>query len=584
MMNAIAEQLDYAIDRRYERWREAELPFYLRKELGELGAGDLTDRFYKHLHLGPEGVREKVGAGTNRMNIYTVRRIALALAGEIRSGGEEAKQRGVAIAFDSRILSRVFAEQAALVLAKNRVKVYLFEQARPTPELSFAVRFLHAAAGLMITAGHYPYDYNGVKLFSSDGAVMTPEYNQPVARRMEGIEEEVAIPLMDAEEAVRQRLLVLIGTEVDKAYHSKLADIIVRPTAFRAGRTRLRVIYTPLHGGGGQTPLALLKQMGYRDVESVPEQLQPDPLFPTIDEPDPTNPDCYRQALLLAERKQTDLIMATDPESQQLGAMARDKSGECRLLSANQLGSLLLEYLCTQKRANEPVCPAAFYKSLLTTELSSAIARRYGLHIVETPPGFRHIAARIAEEEQLGARTFFFAFDETGGCLPQAFVRDKDAMQTLLLTTEMAAFYKSRGLTLWDQLYKLYEAYGFYLEDHVSLSFPGLEGSQRLRNVMRKLRGEVPEKLSSLRIRSIYDSEEHGVKALDFSKEAANQELGANVIKYVFEDGAWCALQPTGAGTSLRLYYGARERSEVRCRRRLAAIRTALLYDMETIL
>lgn len=215
----------------------------------------MTDRFYKHLHLGPEGVREKVGAGTNRMNIYTVRRIALALAGEIRSGGEEAKQRGVAIAFDSRILSRVFAEQAALVLAKNRVKVYLFEQARPTPELSFAVRFLHAAAGLMITAGHYPYDYNGVKLFSSDGAVMAPEYNQLVARRMEGIEEEVSIPLMDAEEAVRQGLLVLVGTEVDKAYHHKLVGIIVRPTAFRAGRTRLRVIYTPLHGSGGRRRL-----------------------------------------------------------------------------------------------------------------------------------------------------------------------------------------------------------------------------------------------------------------------------------------------------------------------------------------
>ncbi|XEC96243.1 phospho-sugar mutase [Paenibacillus tarimensis] len=594
-MYAIAEQLDHAIQLRYNRWkRAAELPSYLRKELEELKAGEITDRFYKHLDFGTDGIREKVGVGTNRMNIFTVRRIAMALAEELKASGFSAGQRGVAIAFDNRLLSRAFAEQAAFVLSRNDIKVYLFEQAIPTPELSFAIRLLHAAAGIMITAGSHPYNYNGCKLFTDTGSVMPLESTKRLSRRLLAMEDEVGIDIMDGQDAVHMGRLVMIGKEVAEAYQRSLESIVSDEREHKLIASNLHAVFTPLHGISGETMATLFRRTGYKNVHMVEEQFAPDPLFPTLSCPDPQDPGSIAHALRAATRHDADIVMAADPESQELGVSVKCNKGKYRQLTPNQLGSLLLDYRCEQRKArceqrkaylNEQQQPGIFIKSVLTTELSAAIAVKHGLKVMNALPGFSNIAARITEQEQQGEQPFFFAFDESGGYLPSDFVRDKDALQAALLTAEMAAYYKAKNQTLWDRLQKLYQIYGFYLEDQISLTFTGIEGWQRVRNVMERLHAESPKLFGSLVVRRIFDYRAGKIRWMRKGRnQSATGQPKANIIKYLFDEGSWCAVRPSGSEPVLKLYYGCKDATEEGCKRKLARIRSALLYYVESII
>ncbi|MBJ6359795.1 phospho-sugar mutase [Paenibacillus sp. GCM10012307] len=589
-MNAIAEQLDHAIQIRYKRWKRARLPAYLRKELGELKAGEITDRFYKQLEFGTDGLREKIGAGTNRMNIFTVRRLAQALADEIREGGFAQAQRGVVIAFDNRVLSREFAEQAARVLAHNEIKVHLFSEARPTPELSFAIRWLHAAAGIMIAAGCSPYQYSGFRIFTEDGSVMQAEQAGKLSHRLDILEDDVGIPVMDSDEAVRMGRLIEVGSEVDEAYYGQVLEVFQPAHLKKKYISNLRIVYTPLHGSSGAVISRLLKTVGCKEVYCVNEQANPDPLFLTLKNPDPKEKDVYRHALIQADACDAELVLAVDPESQELGVLVRSGEGEYEQLTPHQLGSLLLDYigmrrkLLKQRDIRHKQGEGIFYTTILTTNLSREIARKYGMAIEQTLPGFNYIAMRIAEQEHLGESSYLFAYDENGGFLPEVFVRDKDALQTLMLTVEMAAYYKGKKLSIWSQLNRLYRTFGYHLEDEIHMSYKGLEGWQRVRNTMARLRGEFPRQIGLLQVKQLTDYREGKEREAGRDGVFQTDLPRADMIRYVFDDGAWCVIRLSSASPTLKLFFGCRSETKESCQSRMSEIRSAMLYYLETIL
>ncbi len=528
--------------------------------------------------------------GTNRMNIFTVRRLAQALADEIREGGFAQAQRGVAIAFDNRVLSREFAEQAALVLAQNEIKVYLFSQARPTPELSFAVRWLHAAAGIMIAAGRSPYQYNGCKIFVEDGSVIQADRATRLSHRLAMLEDDVGIATMDPDEAVRMGRLVEVGNEVDEAYHRQVLSVF-QPTHLKKKYiSNLRIVYTPLHGSSGDTISKLLKAAGCKEVHSVDEQINPDPLFLTLKNPDPKEREVYRHALAQAADSDAELVLAVDPESQELGVLVRSGEGEYEQLTPHQLGSLLLDYvgmrrkLLEQRGIGVKQGEGIFYTTILTTDLSREIAKKYGMAIEQTLPGFNNIALRIEEQEQLGERSFLFAYDENGGFLPEVFVRDKDALQTLMLTVEMAAYYKGKKLSLWNQLHRLYKAFGYHLEDEIQMTFKGLEGWQRVRNTMARLRSEFPRQIGLLQIKQLTDYREGKVRQAGRDLVRPTQLPRADMIRYRFDDGAWCVIRLSSVAPTLKLFFGCQANTQESCKSRMAEIRSAILFYVESIL
>ncbi|MFS0725646.1 hypothetical protein [Paenibacillus sp. 1P07SE] len=836
-MNAIAAQLDHQIQIRYRRWLHADLPGYLRKELSELKAGEMTDRFYRHLVIGTEGIRERVGVGSNRVNIYTIRRIARALADELSAGGERLRRRGVVIGFDGRLSSRGFAQQAAQVLAHCGIRAYLLEQSRPTPQLSYAVRWLEAAAGIVITAGHYPREYNGCKLYGEDGSPLTQEASAALASRLDTLEDELGIPLMNQQDALEKELLVLVGKELDQAYQRNLAASVPLAKISKNKAAAVRIVVTALHGTGGEALRRMLARAKYTDVTEVVEQAGPDPFFSAVPHPDPSRPEALEPAIRLARSVQADVVLAMDPEAQRLTLTIRESGGGYRTLQPDETGALLLEYVCMQlKRLDKSAATGSIYTSVLTGGLADSIAKRYGMELSRTLPGFRHIASAMASREALelqlavqpwpgsaasrraelpiagepvlheapassgqrrlapqpqpgavvralrqqvlpagpapgapgqagrlpiaapsaaaergsgqaaalggarlgrmaGARAeqtaapasgrsasaapsaesatppaqpapapsssgplgpagapasapasagwassapavpspglaavapasvpvsvaadaepatppaqpapaassggplgpagapasapasaglassapvapspgraaaaparvpvpaaagaepapaapppFRFAYDENGGYLPADFVRDKDALQTAMLIAEMTAYYKGKKLTLANRLQQIYEQYGHHLEDQVSLAYKGLEGWQRIRNAMEKLRAEPPLSLGALQVSAVCD---YGTGEIRHRQSGRVEPTGlpaGEIIKYQLEGGAWCAVRASSAEPVLTLYYGCRAETAAASRRLAAAIRSSLLVAIESIL
>jgi phosphoglucomutase len=562
----------------YEKWLQYPgHPPEMRAELEAMRdkPEEITDSFYRDLEFGTGGLRGILGPGTNRMNIYTVRRASLGLARHIARQGEEAKRRGVVVGYDCRRMSQAFAAEVARVMAAAGVRAYVFEHLCPTPELSFAVRRLGTAAGVMITASHNPPEYNGYKVYNADGGQILPDEAEQVMAEINAIHDLFSIPLVELEEAQRKGLLTWVGAEVDKAYVEAVVKAVQDASVTPDARKQLRIVYTPLHGTGNRPVREALAAAGYSHVQVVASQEQPDGEFPTVKSPNPEEPEALSKAIEEARAAGADLVMGTDPDADRVGIAVRDRNGEFRLLTGNQVGGLLVDFLLGQRRGRgELPDNGVVFKTIVTSELGAAAARAYGMAVEDTLTGFKYIGDRIRHYEQTREKTFLFGYEESYGYLVAPIVRDKDAVQTCLLIAEMAAFHRLHGRTLLDALEDLYERVGYFQERLVSVTLPGADGLERIRRVMRRLREDgLPA--SDLGLKAVEDYDSSQRRRLDAGKESVEALTlpRADVFKYLFEGGSWLAVRPSGTEPKLKLYLGAQGATQEECEQKIAELR-----------
>ena len=528
-----------------------------RQELRAIEGDDkeIQERFYADLEFGTGGLRGVLGAGTNRMNKYVVRRATQGLANYIRKMGREAM--GVVIAHDSRRMSEEFAEEAALTLAANGIKAYVFDSLRPTPELSFAVRYYSCTAGINITASHNPPEYNGYKAYWADGAQCTPPHDAGIMAEVKAqrIDE---CRVVEKAEAVRRGLYQVINQEVDTAYMEELKKQIRRQDCIDAVGKDIVVVYTPLHGTGNIPVRRILADIGFPNVYVVPEQELPDGNFPTVSYPNPEAAEAFELALALAKEKDADLVLATDPDADRLGVYVKDsESGEYKCLTGNMSGCLLADYEISQWEEKKGLPQdGVLVSTIVSTNLAGAIAKKYGVKLVETLTGFKYIGEQIRKMEEAGAGTFLFGFEESYGCLVGTHARDKDAIVASMALCEAAAYYRTQGMTLWDAMMAIYRELGFYKDASFSLTMKGMDGLEKIRRIMSLLRIEEPEKLGGWKVLAIRDY------SLGIVKNRENCEVlpaglpNSNVLYYELEDDAWCCVRPSGTEPKIKLYYG----------------------------
>ncbi|HET7521974.1 MAG TPA: phospho-sugar mutase [Bacillales bacterium] len=516
----------------------------------------LEDSFYQGLSFGTGGMRGEIGPGTNRMNRYTVRKASEGLARYIETHGEEAKLRGVAIAYDSRHRSSEFAREAALTLGHHGVRAYLFDGLRPTPELSFAVRHLKAFAGIVITASHNPPEYNGYKVYGEDGGQLPPAAADEVIAKVNEVEDELTVEVGNEAELKASGLLVMIGEKVDLAYNEKLQTISVNPDVIREMAEQLRIVYTPLHGTGHQPVRHGLAALGFANVTVVPEQAQPDPEFSTVSSPNPEEHAAFQFAIRYGKRENADILLATDPDADRAGVAVKNESGEYIVLTGNQTGALLLDYLLSQK-GKRGVIPGngVVLKTIVTSELGRRIAEDHGVATVDTLTGFKFIGEKIQQYHESGDYTFVFGYEESYGYLIGDFVRDKDAVQACLLAAEAAAYYKSQGKTLYDGLLELYRKYGWHQESLKSFTLKGKEGAGKIAEIMARFREHPPSQIAGQTIAAVEDYALGQRKHLDGTVEPLFFPR-SNVLKYLFSDGSWFCLRPSGTEPKMKCYFG----------------------------
>lgn len=547
----------------YEKWLQfSGLDLELREQLEAAeDMEELEDSFYKHLEFGTGGMRGIIGPGTNRMNQYSVRKAAAGLASYIVENGAEAKARGVVIAYDSRHKSAEFAMEAAKTLGYQGIQVYLFESLRTTPELSFAVRYLHAYAGIVITASHNPAAYNGFKVYGKDGAQFASSDADVIVANVDAIENELTIPVSEEAALKASGLLSVIGATVDDAYHKQLEKIVVNQTAISQVADDFNIVYTPLHGTGNVPVLRGLGDIGFKHVEIVEEQALPDGDFPTVEFPNPEEAAAFALAMAYGKKSGADLLLATDPDADRVGVAV--KTGEdYTLLTGNQIGALLLHYLITQK-AEQGVLPqnAAVLKTIVTSELGKDIARAHGITTIDTLTGFKYISEKIQAFEATGNHTFLFGYEESYGYLIGDFVRDKDAVQTCLLIAEAAAYYHTKDKTLYDALQDIFATYGYYKEGLASLTLEGKAGVEKITAMLEALREDPPVEFAKKRIvvREDYASGERVLVDEDRTETITLPK--ANVLKYKLSDGAWVCARPSGTEPKIKFYFGVKEAS-----------------------
>lgn len=553
----------------YQRWLEhADLDPRLKRELQSItGEADIEDRFYRHLEFGTGGLRGVIGAGTNRMNIYTVRRATEGLARYLLKNVPDAKSKGVVIAYDSRRMSPEFAAETAGVLANNGILAYLFEELRPTPVLSFAVRYLQAAAGIVITASHNPPEYNGYKVYGADGGQIPPSVADRILAEINGIENELLVPSLSREDGAAKGLIRLIGEEIDREYTRRLLTLSLQPETVRQVADDFRIVFTPLHGTGNKPVRRVLEEMGFTRVYVVPEQEFPDSDFSTVAFPNPEDRQAFELAIKLAQRVDADIIIGTDPDADRMGVVAKNGSGGYVALNGNQTGALLLQYLLEQRKAAGTL-PAngVVLKTIVTSELGRAIAAAYNMATVDTLTGFKFIGEKIEEYARSGQYTFLFGYEESYGYLIGDFVRDKDAVQAAMMCCEMAAFYKSKGLTLHDALRQIHRTYGYYLEDLASFTFKGKQGLEKINRMMDDLRSHPLSSVGSLRVSKLNDYLV-GIGGLP----------KANVLKYILEDGSWVAIRPSGTEPKIKFYFSAVDKSREAAAAKLDRLKSFVL-------
>lgn len=545
----------------YEKWKNfKEMDAKVKGDLQAIKSEEeLEDSFYKNLEFGTAGMRGLLGAGTNRMNIYTVRKAALGLGRYVVENGEEARLRGVVIAYDSRHMSPEFALETARTIGALGVKVYLFESLRTTPELSFAVRYLHAYAGVVITASHNPSAYNGFKVYGEDGAQIASEAAETIVAHVDAIEDELTIEVADVDYLKEDDMLVYLGEQIDHAYITKLQGLIVNPDVIEVMADELRIVYTPLHGTGNRPVQEALKQAGFFHVKVVKEQEKADGNFPTVEYPNPEEASAFKLAMDYGKAYEADLLMATDPDADRVG-IAVPKADGYTLLTGNQIGALLLHYLITEKEKQGMLKDnAVLLKTIVTSELGRDIAAAHGLQTIDTLTGFKYIAEKIKEFEETGEHSFLFGYEESYGYLVGDFVRDKDAVQTCLLIAEVAAFYKEQDMTLYDGLQAIFKEYGYYTEHLESLTLEGKSGSERIDKIMNDFRENPPASLADLKVtvREDYMTSERIMSEREEKETIALPT--SNVLKYTLENGAWVCIRRLETEPKVEFYYGVKE-------------------------
>ena len=552
------------------KWEKFEgLEDYLKTQLKNFSEKEKEEAFYAPLEFGTAGMRGIVGPGINRMNIYTVRQATEGLARLIETYGEEAKKRGVAIAHDSRHFSPEFALESAKVLVKHGIKAYVFEDLRPTPELSYAVRHLHTFAGIMITASHNPAAYNGYKVYGEDGGQMPPKDADALTEFVRQVENPLAVDVVTKEELEQSALFEWIGEAVDAAYLEEIKSVSVNPSLLSDTKD-LSVVYTPLHGTGLMLTKRALDQAGFTGLQVVSEQAVPDGDFTTVKSPNPEEAGAFEYAIRLGEETKADVLLATDPDADRMGAAVRQPDGTYQVITGNQIAAILLDYLLfAHQKAGTLPANAAAVKSIVSSELPTVIAEHYGAKMVNVLTGFKFIAEQIKNYEETNAHTFMFGFEESYGYLVQPFVRDKDAIQAVLLLTEVAAHFKSEGKTLYDGLQALYEKYGYFLEKTISVTVQGLEGPAKIKALLDGLRKEVPSNFGSIKVALAQDfSVNQQVDA-----QGVVSEIGlptSNVLKYILEDGSWIAVRPSGTEPKIKFYMGVKATTQEEAEEKLA--------------
>ncbi len=545
----------------YENWLACKtLDDQTRRELEAITADpkEIEERFYAELEFGTAGLRGVIGAGTNRMNIYVVQRATQGISDYINAL-PGAAQKGVVIAYDSRLKSDEFALSAALVFCANGIKTYLFSTLHSVPQLSFAVRHLGCTAGIVITASHNPPQYNGYKVYWEEGGQICVEMAAEITRRIRAVGEFCTLP-MDKQAAIDAGLLQMIGEEVDEAYFKALKSLLIAPEVLKTAH--LSVIYTPLHGTGNVPVRRILTDLGVH-VSVVPEQEKPDPLFPTVKAPNPENAEAFSLAEKLADEKGADVIFATDPDADRLGVAVRDKSGKFVILTGNQIGCLLEYYVLSRKKALGTLPPDSFVvKSIVSTNMANAIAKSFGVEMVEVLTGFRFIGEKITEREKNGTGTFQFGFEESYGYLVGTFARDKDAICACMMLSEASGWYASRSMTLYDALTELFKIYGYYGEKTVSYTLTGREGMEKISAAMAGMRAHPPAQIASARVVAVRDYET-GMRSEPESGHSADMGMQrANVLYYELEDGSWACVRPSGTEPKLKLYVNAKASGE----------------------
>lgn len=545
----------------YETWKaHKDLDAQLQTDLSKLGVNEeeIKDAFFAPLEFGTAGMRGVLGAGINRMNIYTVRQATEGLARLMESKGEEEKKRGVAIAYDSRRMSPEFAMESAKTLAAHGIPAYVFEALRPTPELSFAVRHLNALTGIMITASHNPAEYNGYKVYGEDGGQMPPDDAAALTDFIRAIDSPLDIAVLSDEELEKSGLLHMIGEEVDRIYLEEVKTVTVDQALISEMSKEMSLVFTPLHGTGKMLGERALKNAGFENFTLVPEQAEADSDFPTVKSPNPEDAGAFEYAEKLGKEIGADILVATDPDADRLGAAIRKSDGSYEVLTGNQIASLMVNYLLlAKKEANQLPDNAVVLKSIVSSEFPTVIAESYGAKMVDVLTGFKFIAEKIKQYEEDGSQTFQFGFEESYGYLVQPFVRDKDAIQALVLIAEVAAYYKKKGQTLYDGLVELYEEHGYYQEKTISVTMSGLTGAEKIKALMAKFRENAPTDFAGIAVTEIEDFHTQTKTFADGTNESIAMP-SSNVLKYKLEDGSWIAIRPSGTEPKIKFYIGAK--------------------------
>ncbi|MBJ8082445.1 phospho-sugar mutase [Bacillus wiedmannii] len=544
----------------YERWNTfASLDIELKQELEEMkqDVKKIEDSFYKNLEFGTGGMRGELGAGTNRLNVYTVRKATEGLAQFIEKQGEEAKARGVVVAYDSRHKSPEFAMEVAATLGAHGITTYVFESLRPTPVLSFAVRHLHTVSGIVLTASHNPPEYNGYKVYGEDGGQLPPKEADELISYVNAVEDELTVEVADVEQLKANGLLHIIGQEVDDAYAAELNNVIINKEMVQKVGKDLKIVFTPLHGTSNISVRRGLEEVGFTDVTVVKEQELPDPNFSTVKSPNPEEHAAFEYAIRDGEKIGADVLIATDPDADRLGVAVRNHDGEFQVLTGNQTGALMLDYLLSQKKENGTLPEnGVVLKTIVTSEIGRTIAKAYGLDTVDTLTGFKFIGEKIKQYEESGQYEFQFGYEESYGYLIKPFCRDKDAVQSVLFACEVAAYYKAQGKTLYDGLLEVFEKHGYFREGLVSLTLKGKDGAEQIQNLMTTFRENCPVEVAGLKV-TIAEDYKASLRTKIIGDGTEEIHLPkSNVLKYYLEDGSWFCLRPSGTEPKIKFYFG----------------------------
>lgn len=568
----------------YKKWCESpEFDEETKQELLAIKGNEqeIEDRFYQELEFGTAGLRGIIGAGINRMNQYTVGKATQGLANYIVEQGTQDK--GVAISYDSRKMSKEFSKQTALILCANGIKAYLFENLRPVPELSFAVRELGCTAGVMITASHNPPKYNGYKVYWDDGAQIVSPRDKDIISKVRAIENFSEIKQISQEEAIQKGLLHIIGKEIDDKYLGVLKSSVLNPDIMKEQGKKLKVVYTPLHGTGNTVTERLLKELGLENVYVVPEQKEPDGNFPTVDYPNPEDKKAFQLALELAKKVDADVVLATDPDADRLGIFAKDaKTGEYMTYTGNMSALLIAEYRISQMK-EKGILPSngMLITTIVSSDLAKAIAKYYDLACPEVLTGFKNIGAVMKKAEEKKDKTYVFGYEESYGCLIGDYARDKDGIAAVMALCEAACYYQAQNKTLWDAMNDIYEKYGYYKEEQVSIVREGVQGAQEIKEMMTKMRNTDIQKIGNYQVLTFKDIQKNIVKNMQTGEIKETGLPESNVLYYELEDNAWCCIRPSGTEPKIKLYMGIKGTSEEDANQKLQELKQAMMNMVE---